>query len=264
MGWGQGLGGAQLSGAQGWAGAGLRWRQARGLGWQQPQEGLSLPAYPLAAALSRPLEAWAFFATGNSHPAPGTTSCCWGAALPGSLQADLYSSRDGFLLGVSPSTPELAAWCRAGEPWWCSRAKLLPERREGGWSTTKTAQEWRTLVIPSCKAFCQDRWLNLKPLNFPNNELTAELFYAYGRAAGSHIGWVCGISHFIFLHAFSWIVFQFASKPFLSMWSPWLVACVCSDRDSCLFFAFVESTKNWKYSWDCISLTSFYSLQMSG
>lgn len=147
---------------------------------------------------------------------------------------------------------------------WSSGPKLLPERREGGWSAIKTEQEWPTSGIPSCKAFCQQRWLNLKPSNFPNNELVAELFHAYCGAACSHIGWVCGISPFIILHAFSWIVFQFASNPFLSMWFPWWVAYVCSDRDSCLFFTFVESTMNWKYSWDCISLTSFYSLQMSG
>lgn len=76
MGWGQGLGDAQLSRAQGWAGAGLRWGQGRGLGWQQPQEGLSLPAHPLTAALSRRPKTWGLFAIGNSHPVPGTTSCC--------------------------------------------------------------------------------------------------------------------------------------------------------------------------------------------
>lgn len=104
--WSQGLGGAHLSGAVNWAGAGLL--------WGQPQ-GLSLPAHPPAASISRS-ESWNLFATpkkyyfcyskkGNSHSGPGTTSCCWSTALPGSPEADLYLLRDGFLIGVFPSTP---------------------------------------------------------------------------------------------------------------------------------------------------------------
>lgn len=65
----------------------------------------------------------------------------------------------------------------------------------------------------------------------------------------SHIIWVC-ISHFIFLHPFSWIVFQFSIKPFLSMLFSFQVIYLFSDRDFCLFLVFMESTKNWKYSWD--------------
>lgn len=68
--------------------------------------------------------------------------------------------------GGVPSTPELSLWCPAGEPLWCSWAKLLPEGRGGVWSTIKAAQEWPTSIIPICKAFSQERWLNLEHLNF--------------------------------------------------------------------------------------------------
>lgn len=142
MGWGQGTDGAQLSGAQGWAGAGL-WRP--GLAPRTLPDCSSPCSHLFKTSWSLgPFCCWKL----PSCPAHFLLLLgCWPAWQP---PAGLYAWRDGFLLGVSPSAPNLAPLCQAGEPPWCSGAKLLPERRAGNWSTIKQLRKSFLLY----RAFC--------------------------------------------------------------------------------------------------------------
>ncbi|CAM9639091.1 unnamed protein product, partial [Bubo scandiacus] len=72
---------------------------------------VALPSAPQFCFLcgGKKKKMWGFFATGNSHPDAGSTSCCCRGVLPSSPGAGLHSSGHYFLLGASPSSPELAA-----------------------------------------------------------------------------------------------------------------------------------------------------------